>query len=295
MHLARLPRLTDYVRLSEQTSAWLCWRRAHLTTIDHVSIDALKVLWQDGGTALGAWMMLREPLAAEVAALAGYDYICVDMQHGAADEVAAMAMIQAVARTGATPLVRVAFNQPWLIGRALDAGAMGVIVPMVNSADEAAAAVAACRYAPEGTRSIGPVIPGNRHGGAYVTMANRAIACIVMIETVAALESIDSIVSVPGVDAVYIGPADLSMSLGLRPGPDNPGEPFDSALAAVVAACNRHGVVPGIHANAALAEKRAGAGFKMITVGFDSTGMFAALRADLSTSRTAVAPADASP
>lgn len=260
-----------------------------------MGIDALKVLWHDGGTALGAWMMLREPLAAEVAALAGYDYVCVDLQHGSADDAAAISMIQAVARTGATPLVRVAFNEPWLIGRALDAGAMGVIVPMVNSAEEAAAAVAACRYAPEGTRSIGPVIPGNRHGGTYVTMANRAIACIVMIETVAALESIEAIVSVPGVDAVYIGPADLSMSLGLRPAADNPGEPFDNALAAVVAACNRHGVVPGVHASAALAEKRSAAGFRMITVGFDSTGMFAALRADLGTSRAAITPTDPSP
>ena len=254
-----------------------------------MELDALKSTWRSGDAALGAWMMLREPLAAEVAALAGYDYVCVDAQHGLVDERTVMEMVQAVSRTAATPLVRVAFNEPWLIGRALDAGALGVIVPMVNSAAEAAAAVAACRYAPEGNRSIGPVLNGNRHGMSYIAAANSAISCIVMIETKQAVEQIEEIVAVPGVDAVYVGPADLSMSLGLRPGPDNDDPSFGDALAKVVDACTRHGVVPGIHASAALAANRHEMGFRMITVGFDSNAMFAALRLDLQTSRAATA------
>ena len=257
-----------------------------------MGLDALKMHWSAGNTALGAWLTLREPVAAEAAALSGYDYVCVDMQHGLADDADALNMIQAVARTAATPLVRVAFNQPWLIGRALDAGALGVIVPMVNSAAEAAEAVAACRYAPVGSRSIGPMVPGNRHGGrSYVLSANDAVACIVMIETRQALEQIDEIVAVPGVDAVYVGPADLSMSLGLAPAADNPESVFQDALATVVAACQRQGVIPGVHASAELAERRHAAGFRMITVGFDALAMFAALRADLGMSRaTTITP-----
>lgn len=261
-----------------------------------MELDALKSKWQSGITTLGAWMMLREPLAAEVAALAGYDYVCVDAQHGLVDEHTVIEMVQAVSRTEAVPLVRVAFNEPWLIGRALDAGAFGVIVPMVNSAAEAAAAVAACRYAPEGNRSVGPVLNGNRHGMGYIAAANASVACIVMIETRQAVEQIEEIVSVPGVDAVYVGPADLSMSLGLPPGPDNADPSFQQALRDIVAACNRHGVVPGVHASAVLAAERYEMGFRMITVGFDSTAMFAALRADLRTAQavtaTGNAPAD---
>lgn len=251
-----------------------------------VELGALGATWNGGGTALGAWMMLREPLAAEVAATAGYDYVCVDCQHGLADEQTMTTMILAIARTGASPLVRVAANEAHLIGRALDAGAVGVIVPMVNTAAQARAAVAACRYAPEGTRSIGPMLPGTRYGGGYVPAANRSISCIVMIETREALEAVEEIVAVPGVDAVYVGPADLSLSLGLRPGVDQPDAVFHEALATIVAACQRHGVVPGVHANAELAAARHAAGFRMITVGFDHASMFLALRNDLATART---------
>ena len=109
--------------------------------------------------------------------------------------------------------------------------------------------------------------------------------CIPMIETRQAVESIDEILAVPGIDAVYVGPADLSLTYGLPPAVDNPGEPFDGALATVVAACQRHGVVPGIHGNAALASKRRAAGFRMVTVGSDATAAMQGLRAALETAR----------
>ncbi len=250
-----------------------------------MELGALGAGWNDGRTALGAWMMLREPLAAEVAASAGYDYVCIDAQHGLADEQTMSTMILAIARTDASPLVRVAANEAHLIGRALDAGAVGVIVPMVNSAEQARAAVAACRYAPDGVRSMGPVAAGVRYGGAYVPAANRSISCIVMVETREALDAVDEIVAVPGVDAVYVGPADLSVSMGMRPALDQPDPSFHEALGAVVDACRRHGVVPGVHATAELAEARFAAGFRMITVGYDSTPMFLALRNDLAAAR----------
>jgi 4-hydroxy-2-oxoheptanedioate aldolase len=251
------------------------------------AVGSLPELWRSGGTALGAWISLREPLLAEVAASTGYDYVCVDMQHGLADYEQTVSLLHAVARTPAVPIVRVPWNEQGIIGRVLDAGALGVIIPMVNSAEEARRAVAACRYAPVGARSFGPLGAGIRHGTSYFGSANESVACIPMIETRQAVEGIDEILAVPGIDAVYVGPADLSLTYGLPPAMDNPGDPFDAALTTIVDACHRHGVVPGIHTNAALAGKRHKAGFRMMTVGSDMQAVMQALRVDLKTAREA--------
>jgi 4-hydroxy-2-oxoheptanedioate aldolase len=221
-------------------------------------------------------LSFREPFLAELAAGSGYDYVCVDLQHGLQDIDMATTMLAMMTNTEAIPMARVPWNEPGIIGRVLDAGALAVIIPMVNSAEEARRAVEACRYAPLGSRSFGPIIPNNRYGPTYPREANDIVACIPMIETREAVERVDEIVSVPGVDAVYIGPADLSISLGLPPGMDHDGGPFEEALLAVVAACQRHGVVPGIHANPAIAAKRHAQGFQMITVGYE---IFAAIQA----------------
>jgi 4-hydroxy-2-oxoheptanedioate aldolase len=250
-------------------------------------VTCLPELWKSGGTALGAWISLRESLLAEVAANTGFDYVCIDMQHGLADYEQTLALLHAVARTPAIPIVRVPWNEQGIIGRVLDAGALGVIIPMVNSPEEARRAVAACRYAPHGARSFGPLAAGIRHGVGYVGTANDVVACIPMIETRQAVEGIDDILAVGGIDAVYVGPADLSLTYGLPPAMDNPGDPFDSALTTVVDACQRHGVVPGIHTSAALAGKRSKAGFRMMTVGSDMTAALQAFRADLKTARDA--------
>ena len=161
-------------------------------------MQSLKTLWRDGGTALGAWLSLRDPLLAEVAATSGFDYVCVDMQHGLADLGQVVAMLHAMARTPTVPIVRVPWNEQGIIGRVLDAGALGVIIPMVNSVEEAERAVAACRYTPAGTRSFGPLGANVRYGAGYAASANELVACIPMIETRQAVESIDDILSVPG-------------------------------------------------------------------------------------------------
>jgi 4-hydroxy-2-oxoheptanedioate aldolase len=249
---------------------------------------SLPELWKNGGTALGAWISLRDPVVAEIAATSGFDYVCVDMQHGLSDFDTTIQMLQAMARTPTVPIVRVPWNEQGIIGRVLDAGALGVIIPMVNSPEEARRAVDACRYAPAGTRSFGPLVVGARHGADYFARANETVACMPMIETKQAVEAIDDILAVPGIDAVYIGPADLSITYGLAPGLDNPDDVFVNALETVVASCRRHDVVPGIHSAAALAGKRAGGGFRLITVAGDAAPIMQALRADAKAARAAV-------
>jgi 4-hydroxy-2-oxoheptanedioate aldolase len=250
---------------------------------------SLRERWNDGAITLGAWMFLREPLIAEVAGDAGYDYVCIDMQHGLADYSDTVAMLQGLAKSAATPIVRMPWNDPSMIGRVLDAGALGVIIPMVNTADEAAQAVAACRYAPIGKRSLGPIGAMVRHGSGYLRWANERVACLPMIETMEAVENIDEILAVPGIDGIYVGPADLSLTLGLPPLMDHADDRFQAALATIVEACQRHGVVAGIQASVALTDMRARQGFQMITVGYDQTPVITALRADLATSRAAIA------
>ena len=247
-------------------------------------IPSLRDRWTDT-PALGAWMFLREPLTAEAAARAGYDYVVVDLQHGIASEPEALAMIQGAEAGGSVPIVRVSTNAEVTIGRALDLGALGVIVPMVNDADSARAAVSACRYPPIGTRSYGPVAAMARYSDTYAEHANNAIVCLVMIETATALAQLDDILAVPGIDGVYVGPVDLSLSLGLPPLPFHEDQRFHDAIDRILAACARYGVVPGIHASAELAPRWRDKGFRVITVGYDQTSAVNGLRGDLAAAR----------
>lgn len=224
---------------------------------------------QRAATQLGAWAVLPTTLTAEMFSRAGFDYVCIDMQHGLADYAETLAMIQAIDLGSATPLVRPPWNEPGIIGRVLDAGALGVIVPMVDTAEEARAAVEACRYAPEGTRSAGPTRVGLRDGADYVATANSRVSCIPMVESVEALANLDEILAVDGVDTIYVGPSDLSVTLGLGPGNHDGEQPFDDALARVVEGCSQHGVRAGIHASPELAERRLEQGFQMVTVAVD--------------------------
>jgi 4-hydroxy-2-oxoheptanedioate aldolase len=248
--------------------------------------NALKSLWRQGGTAHGAWLSIPSSVSAEVVARAGFDYVCVDMQHGLVDYSDAVALLQAINLGASSPVVRVPWNEPGIIGKVLDAGAMSVIVPMVNSPAEARAAVAACRYAPQGARSFGPLRAFMQEGGSYYASANAEVACIPMIETKQAVENIDAILDVPGIDAVYVGPADLSITLGLPPGNNDDRPEFSAALTRIVAACTSRGIVPGIHASAALAARRREMGFRMVTVSADQQALGDGVRADLKLARS---------
>jgi 4-hydroxy-2-oxoheptanedioate aldolase len=163
---------------------------------------------------------------------------------------------------------------------------MGVIIPMVNSVEEAKAAVTACRYFPDGSRSFGPTRAAYYAGADYYGGANQQVACIPMIETRQAVERLDDILAVPGIDAVYVGPADLSITLGLPPGMNNGGA-FEQARILIAKKCAEHGVIAGIHANAGLAAKHAAVGYRMITVSGDAGAIAAQAEADLKVARGA--------
>jgi 4-hydroxy-2-oxoheptanedioate aldolase len=245
---------------------------------------SLNELWRNGDTALGGWLATPSVVMAEAAARSGFDYVCVDAQHGAIEYSDAVGMVQAILLGGSIPIVRVPWNEAGVIGKMLDAGAHGIIVPMVNTVEEAEAVVRAARYAPGGARSYGPTVAGMRQGD-HVAWAAENVAVIPMIETSQALGNLDDILAVGGIDAVYVGPADLSLSLGLTPR-NNDGEPaFDEALVAIVEACERAGVIPGCHATGSLAPRRTAAGFRMVTVTTDLVAARMGFRTELERAR----------
>jgi 4-hydroxy-2-oxoheptanedioate aldolase len=246
----------------------------------------LRELWTDQQATFGAWLASASTSSAESAARVGFDYVCIDNQHGAVEYQVTAAMVQAILLGGSRPIVRVPWNEPGIIGKMLDAGAEAVVVPMVNSVEEAESVVRAGRYPPLGARSFGPVLAGMRDRD-YSSVANDTVAIIPMIETAQALRNIDDILAVPGVDAIYVGPADLSLSLGLPPGNNDDRDEFTDALITIAAACRRVGVVPGIHASGALAERRLEQGFQMITVSADLVAMRARMADELGQARGA--------
>ena len=237
--------------------------------------NRLRAKWADDRPAIGAWITIPNSLTAEATAAADLDYVCIDMQHGLIDYSDAVNMLPAITVGGATPIVRVPENSTANISTALDAGAMGVIVPLVNSVEEAESVAAACRYPPVGERSYGATRAAAIEGPDYYERANEEVACIPMIETLEAIEDLDRILEIPGIDVAYVGPSDLSISMGYWPG--TTAQPFLDMLDRVVEACNRHGVIPGIQAAPSTAADRLARGYRMVTVVTDILAYRAAL------------------
>ena len=255
--------------------------------------NSVKQKWREGKVTLGGWLSIPSSYSAEIMAHQGFDWLCIDTQHGLIDYTYAVPMLQAISTTDTVPFVRVPWNEPSIIMKYLDAGAYGIIVPMVNSAAEARRAVSACRYPPDGIRSFGPNRVTYYAGRDYAAGANEEVACVVMIETAEALVNLDDILSVPGVDAAYIGPADLSLALGLPPRGDNDDPRHVAAVAQIREACLRHGVVPGIHTGgAAFAAGCARQGFKMILLTSDTAGMVRGAAQELAAMQGVVADGD---
>lgn len=246
--------------------------------------NTLKTLWASGTTTLNSWLGIPSSITAEFMAHTGWDSCTVDMQHGLIDYQTALTMLQAISTTAAVPLVRVPWNEPGIIMKALDAGAYGIICPMINSRAEAERFVGACRYAPSGYRSIGPLRAALYAGvdpAAYAGAANDQVLTLAMIETVEALACIDAIAATPGLDGLYIGPSDLHLSMLGRFGVDYSEGPVYDALFHIRDAARKAGIAACMHATGsrAYARKMIDLGFSLVTVASDAALLNSAARA----------------
>lgn len=252
--------------------------------------NTLRSLWARGEAVVNGWLSIPSAFSAEVMAHQGFDSLTVDMQHGVVDYQVGVTMLQAISTTPVTPLARVPWNDPARIMKILDAGAYGIICPMINTPEEAEALVRACKYPPRGYRSWGPVRAMLYAGGDYGEHANRDLIVMPMIETAEALKNLDEILSVDGVDAIYVGPADLSLALGCKPRLDQTDPPVVEAQQRIVEACQRHGVVAGIHnATAAYAQTMIALGYRFVTLASDSRFLAAKAAEEIAAVRKASA------
>jgi 4-hydroxy-2-oxoheptanedioate aldolase len=252
--------------------------------------NTVKRIWASRRAAINGWLHSPSPWTAEVMAHQGYDSLTVDLEHGLIDFQVAVTMLQAISTTAVVPLARVPWNEPGIIMKMLDAGAYGIICPMVETAEDCERFVGACRYHPRGYRSLGPTRAKLYAGADYEQHANQEVLALAMVETERALGNIDAIADVPGLDGIYVGPGDLSLSLGLKKRLDNDEAAFLAAIDGIVAACERRGIVAGIHTVApAYAASMVERGFRLVTVGSDTTLLSAMARQSVDSVRQAMA------
>ncbi len=237
---------------------------------------------------LGYWVVLDSPISTERLARLGYDYLCFDAQHGLLAYPGLLAgMVALDAGAGSVGLVRVGANDPFHIGQALDAGAAGVIVPLVDSAADAARALAAATYPPDGVRSYGPMRSGLRVGPAPAE-SNAAVVTLAMIETPGGLADVEEICAVPGLAGIYVGPSDLRIAVGgASPSDPSVQAEFDAALVRVAAAASAAGVAAGIHTDSGEeAARLLQQGFTFATVSCDLTHLELAAASHLAQARS---------
>ncbi|NDJ61959.1 MAG: 2,4-dihydroxyhept-2-ene-1,7-dioic acid aldolase [Chloroflexi bacterium] len=233
--------------------------------------NELRALLAEGGVAMNGWLHIPSTWSAELMAHAGWDSLTVDLQHGMHGLEMAIQMLQAISTTDTVPLVRVTWNDPGQIMRMLDAGAYGIICPMINTRAECEAFVGACRYPPLGYRSLGPTRARVYAGADYAEHANDEMLTLAMVETAEAVANIDAIASVPGLDGIFVGTGDLRLSLTGGIGFDSADTQVDAALDTILAACARHDRVPGLFtASADYARQMIARGFRLVTIKTDS-------------------------
>jgi len=233
--------------------------------------NRLRTIWSEGGTVVNGWLHIPSSFSAEVMAHAGLDSLTIDMQHGPVDYGSLVPMLQAISTTDTVPIVRVPWHDPGLIMRVLDAGAYAVICPMVDTREQAETFVGACRYPPTGYRSYGPYRAALYGGGDYTEHADETVVTIAMIETREALENLDGILDVKGLDAVFVGPSDLGQSLGYGPGPDREEPEVVEAIDGVLAAARDRGLAAGIFTGSyEHASRMVEKGFRFVNVSTDA-------------------------
>jgi len=228
--------------------------------------------------SIGTWVGIGHPDVTERLADLGFDWLTFDTEHSPLSLETVQTMMMSMSFTDTcVPLVRLRWNDTVFIKRVLDMGAYGVIVPWVNSREEAEAAVSACKYPPEGVRGVGPRRASLRDPD-YIKTANEEVLIVVMIETQRALDNLDEIFSVPGIDACFIGPWDLSTNLGVGPPPPWDDDGFRGVLAGIVEACERHGIAPGMHCNYDNINMAIEMGFRFCAIDSDASFMVKAAR-----------------
>jgi 4-hydroxy-2-oxoheptanedioate aldolase len=252
--------------------------------------NRMKQIWREGRWVTMGWLSISNGFTAEVMARQGFDALVIDMQHGLTDMANLWPMLQAVSQTDTVPVVRVPWNDPATIMKALDFGAYAIIVPLINTAEDAAKAVAACRYPPVGMRSSGPVRAIHYGGPDYLARANDEIVVMAMVETKEGLANLDAICATPGLDAVYIGPSDLSFALGMAPRGDNPDPAHIAACDRIRDVAHKHGIKACMHcASAAFGAGAVKRGFDLVMLTSDLASMVAGVRRQLDDLKTATA------
>ena len=251
--------------------------------------NKIKQMWKEGKPVTLGWLSINSTFSAEVMARQGFDALCIDLQHGITELSGLLPMLQAVSQTDTSPVVRVPWNDAAVIMKALDLGAMSIIVPMVSTAEEAARAVAACRYPPTGMRSSGPVRAIQYGGADYLAKADDEIVVIAMVETKEGIANLDAICATPGLDAIYIGPSDLSFALGLPPKMDNTDPLHLATCDKIRDAAHKHGKKACMHTmSAAFAASSLKRGFDLVMLTSDINCMVAGVRKQLDDLKAAV-------
>jgi 4-hydroxy-2-oxoheptanedioate aldolase len=238
-------------------------------------------VWGRGEAAVNGWLSIPSTVTAEMVARQDYDTITVDLQHGLIDYQMALPMMQAIgAASDATVIARPPWLEPGIIMKLLDAGALGILCPMINTPADAEALVRACHYAPKGYRSVGPTRALMVYGPSYMQEANQAVVTLAMIETAQALENVEAIARTPGLTALYIGPSDLAQSLG-HPIQMDPTDPLVmAAIDRILAAAKAAGIKAGMHCMMPdYARQMAARGFDFVTLGNDVRMLTAELAA----------------
>jgi 4-hydroxy-2-oxoheptanedioate aldolase len=232
---------------------------------------AIRDRWRVGEVTLGGWCAIGNSFSAEFMGRAGFDWVCVDMQHGLVGPDVLVPMVQALSLTRTPAFVRVPWNEPAAIMRALDTGAQGVIVPLVNTASDAEQAVSAARYPPRGGRSWGPARPLQEIDGYSTAIGDRRTIVAVQIETVEAVANLDAILGVDGVDAVFVGPSDLALTAGWPPTLTPDREEHRTLILEVLARAHARGIVAGVYCGGRpMAIEWRAAGFDMLAVTSDT-------------------------
>jgi len=232
--------------------------------------NKLRSVWEDGGTAVNSWLAIPSSVSAELASRQDFDSVTVDLQHGLNDYTSALPMLQALTAGGVTPMARVPWLEPGIIMKLLDAGALGIVCPMVNTRADAEALVSYSHYAPVGSRSFGPARAVVVYGADYHRLANDAVVVLAMIETVQALENVVEIAQTPNLTGLYIGPSDLGLSMGYEPKLDQEEPAIVAAIEQILAAAHGAGIKAGIHClSPTYARRMREMGFDLVTLSND--------------------------